>query len=97
MFCQVLAKNDSDPQKLIGEIDDIHNRGSAVLGASPVPEATVEGFDFAIQALFAKLRQGRRQVSGKLKAWLTFEMTLSLRMSWGRIVTPRRRRSRLHR
>jgi transposase InsO family protein len=43
------------------------------------------------------LRKVFYTVSGKLKAWLTFEMTLSLRMSWGRIVTPRRRRSRLHR
>ena len=51
MFCQALAKDWPDREQIFQNIDEMHQRGLASIGAAPVPEATIAGFEYVLEGL----------------------------------------------
>ncbi len=51
MFSQAVAKLLSDHSLVLARIDEIDQLGCAMIAPEPVPDATVEGFQFAIEGI----------------------------------------------
>lgn len=52
MLCQGLVKLHVDQHAaLVAVVDEIHQKGIASIAPTPVPEATIEGFEFVMEAV----------------------------------------------
>jgi hypothetical protein len=51
MFCQMVAKLHPNHPALLAAVDEIHQKGIASIAPEPVPEATIEGFEFVVEGL----------------------------------------------
>ena len=51
MFCQMSAQLYPDHTLLLAKLDHVHQLGLAGIAPEPVPEATIEGFEFVMEAL----------------------------------------------
>ena len=51
MFCQMLARLHPDHNFLLTNLDDVRQRGLGTISATTVPDATIEGFEFVMEAL----------------------------------------------
>jgi hypothetical protein len=51
MFCQMMARFQPDHELTLRRIDEIDQIGLASIGATTVPDATIEGFQFVMEGL----------------------------------------------